>query len=292
MHALAALGLSAAFVGGGPVGCVPPQGTGDESFSFGSTSQGWLVHPRAMPERGVGFVRARPGESTRFGTSQLIQALTRAAASVEASFPGGAPLRVGDLSWPDGGRHPRHGSHRAGRDADIIFYATDAAGTPTRGRGWLAYDRFGVAREPMEGARQGRVFFFDDARNWAFVRALLLDPHARVQWLFVSNGIKARLLRYAAAHEPEREALYRAREVLHQPSRGNPHADHFHVRVMCEARERALGCRDWGPEWPWNRMSEAAAPERPATDENLVEWLMSDAADPPSPQGAERSDNE
>lgn len=64
----------------------------------------------------------------------------------------------GDLSSPHGGRHDRHGSHRAGRDADVIFYATDAAGTPTRGRGWLAYDRFGAAREPLEGGRPGRVF--------------------------------------------------------------------------------------------------------------------------------------
>jgi hypothetical protein len=112
------------------------------------------------------------------------------------------PLRIGDLSSPHGGRHDRHGSHRAGRDADVIFYATDAAGTPTRGRGWLAYDRFGAAREPLEDGRPGRVFFFDDARNWAFVRALLLDPAARVQWLFVSSGVKARLLRYAPRTSP------------------------------------------------------------------------------------------
>ncbi|MCA9575494.1 MAG: penicillin-insensitive murein endopeptidase [Sandaracinaceae bacterium] len=236
-----------------------------------------------LPERGPGFVRARPGEATRAGTRQLVSALSRAAAYVEARHPGGSPLRIGDLSSPDGGRHPRHGSHRAGRDADVIFYATDAAGTPTRGRGWLAYDRFGAAREVDEGGRRGRVFFFDDARNWALVRSLLLDEEARVQWIFVSNGLKARLLRFAVAHEPERAAVTRAREVLHQPSRGNPHADHFHVRVACGLREQRLGCRDWGPDWPWLRhgaSNDAADPARAWTDEALVEALMADAPAP------------
>lgn len=257
--------------------CVPPSVPVDESYSFGTTSNGVLVHGPSLPDRGPGFVRARPGESTRAGTRELIAALTRAAAHVDSAHPGGAPLRIGDLSAPRGGRHDRHGSHRAGRDADVIFYATDAAGTPTRGRGWLAYDRFGTARETTESGAPGRVFFFDDARNWAFVRALLLDPDARVQWLFVSNGIKARLLRYAAAHEPEREAVYRARHVLHQPTSGNPHADHFHVRIACALRERALGCEDWGPEWPWIRQGQLhdAEEARDAwTDEALTDALM------------------
>lgn len=257
------------------VACVPASQS--DSISFGTTSNGMLVRGVPLPDRGPGFVRARPGESTRAGTPALVAALTRAAAAVDAAHPGGAPLRIGDLSSPRGGRHVRHGSHRAGRDADVIFYATDAAGTPTRGRGWLAYDRFGTAREATEGGPPGRVFFFDDARNWAFVRALLLDPDARVQWLFVSNGIKSRLLRYAASHETEREAIYRARAVLHQPSRGNPHADHFHVRVACGVRERRLGCRDWGPEWPWLRLGPAHDSHEPATawtDDVLVDALL------------------
>jgi penicillin-insensitive murein endopeptidase len=277
------LSLTAALWTGG---CAPPYGSSDESYSFGTTSNGVLVRGVPLPERGPGYVRARPGEATRAGTAQLVGALSRAAAAVEAAHPGGAPLRIGDLSSPHGGQHPRHGSHRAGRDADVIFYATDAAGTPTRGRGWLAYDRFGTAREPDDGGRRGRVFFFDDARNWAFVRALLLDPQARVQWLFVSNGVKARLLRYAALHEPNRTATYRAREVLHQPSRGNPHADHFHVRLACDTRERRLGCRDWGPEWPWLRQgagTDATDPGAAWTDEALVDALMSVPTPPSAP---------
>ena len=106
-------------------GCAPPYGSTDESYSFGTTSNGMLVRGVSLPERGPGYVRARPGEATRAGTTQLVGALSRAAAAVEAAHPGGSPLRIGDLSSPHGGQHPRHGSHRAGRDADVIFYATD-----------------------------------------------------------------------------------------------------------------------------------------------------------------------
>ena len=259
--------------------CVPTPVPSEVPQSHGTTSDGQLLHGRALPDRGRGYVRARRGESTRYGTPTLVDALTRAAASVEEAL-GGAPVRIGDLSGPLGGRHRRHGSHRTGRDADIIFYLTDAMGRSDRGRGWLAFDRFGVAREEAdEGDGQQRIFFFDDARNWHFVRTLLADRAARVQWIFVSNGIKARLLRYAAEHEPDPRLVLRASWVLHQPSRGNPHADHFHVRVRCAPMEREVGCRDWGPEWPWLRNGDERAGEGPSLDDDaLVRALMMDAA--------------
>jgi penicillin-insensitive murein endopeptidase len=186
---------------------------------------------------------------------------------------------VGDLSSPAGGRHSRHGSHRTGRDVDVIFYVTDASGRSVRGRGWLAFDRFGVAREtaaPGDGEPSNDLFFFDDARNWHFVRSLLTDPEASVQWIFCSRGVKARLLSYAAQHEPDPEVVFRASWVLHQPSRGHPHHDHFHVRVTCTADERLTGCYNREPIWPWLRAVEKPADVHPAplTDEALVEALL------------------
>ncbi|MEM9074060.1 MAG: penicillin-insensitive murein endopeptidase [Myxococcota bacterium] len=229
---------------------VPPGTT----VSHGDSANGWLEGGVSLPDQGAGFVRARPGESTRFGTPRLVGALTRATLDVDARF-GGAPLRVGDLSAPYGGRHRRHRSHRSGRDMDLIFYATDLEGRSVRGRGWVAFDRYGVGVEPAD--RGGRILRFDDARNWALVRNLLLDEEAQVQWIFVSRGLKARLLRYAVEHEPNPEALFRAAWLLHQPSRGNPHADHFHVRVACGPLQRSIGCSDRGPVWSWWR--DAAA---------------------------------
>ena len=255
------------------VACAPslPPGT---RASRGDTADGWLEHGQALPDRGPGFERARPGESTRFGTTRLVTALERAATTVARSHPGGAPLRIGDLSGPRGGRHPRHGSHRSGRDADLLFYATDLEGRPVPARGWVAFDREGVGVAPAEPGGSPRLF--DDARNWQLVRTLLLDDAAAVQWLFVSRGLKARLLRWAARHEGSREALFRASWVLHQPSRGNPHADHFHVRVFCTREGLATGCQDRGPRWPWLReaVEKPALPGSGLSDAALLRALL------------------
>lgn len=259
------------------LGCAPPPG----ARSHGRPNRGMLVDGVAMGRAGPGFVQARPGDGTRYGTPTLVRALERALASVAARYPGTPPMRVGDLSYRHGGKHPRHGSHRSGRDADLIFFATDLSGRSVQGRGWLAYDRFGVARETKtpSGEGSGDVFLFDAARNWHLVRTLLADEQALVQWIFCSAGIKARLLRHAALHEADPRLIARAATVLHQPSRGRSHNDHFHVRVLCSPEERQSGCREYGPVWPWLRDAvEKTSPREPVehTDENLVRWLMED----------------
>ncbi len=259
----------------GCIGTVPaPQGP----TSLGTTSSGILARGVAFPERGPGFVRARPGEGTRFGTPGLIESLQRALADVDVAFPGTAATRVGDLSSEGGGRHSRHGSHRTGRDVDVVFYLTDASGRSVSPRGWLAFSRFGHAFE--EGS--GNLYFFDDARNWQLVRSLLLDPDASVQWIFVSRGLKTRLLEYALAHETSAEALVRAAYVLHQPEHAAPHDDHFHVRVFCTPEDRASGCRDVGPRWPWLRpdVERIAGHGGPGLDDATLLAALLDGDDP------------
>lgn len=227
-------------------GCAEWQGS---SHSVGVTNAGYLRGGVALDDRGTGFRRGRPGESTRFGTPELVAALTRAASLVDAAFPGGPPLRIGDVGAPDGGQHPRHHSHRAGRDVDVVFFVSNASGDRVDARA-AAFDRHGIGR-----SGDGELVTFDVARNWEFVRSLLLDDSARVQWIFCSHGVKSLLLRYAARNEPNPDAIVRATDVLHQPSNGRPHDDHFHVRVLCSANDAASGCRDVGPRWPWLRDS-------------------------------------
>ena len=247
----------------------------DEPLSYGLTNAGFLHRGVALPDRGEGYVRSRPGESTRCGTPGLIGALERAIAEVGRRFPGTAPMRVGDLSGPRGGRHPRHGSHRTGLDADLIFYVTDPAGRSREGRGWLAYNRFGYAVERAEGAPGGELYFFDDARNWWFVRTLVLDQEAAVQWIFVSVGVKSRLLRHAMATEQDPRAIVRAAYVLQEPSNASPHDDHFHVRVYCTPHALTHGCENRGPMWPWLRFDiEKPESGEPLTDEALVRTLL------------------
>ncbi|MCS6797465.1 MAG: penicillin-insensitive murein endopeptidase [Myxococcota bacterium] len=259
-------------------GCFAHRPIDAEAPSWGAPAHGLLFGGDSLDDEGPGFVRARPGEDTRWGTQRLVRALRRAAAEVAARHPGTAPLRIGDLSGPGGGRHPRHVSHRSGRDADIVFYSTDAAGRSVRGRGWLAVDRFGVGHEGRapQDATAGGPYFFDTPRNWTLVRTLALDPEARVQWIFCSRGVRARLLAWGARHETDPEALRRLSRLLHQPTRGRPHDDHFHVRLACSPRERAAGCRDVGPLWPWLRRDRS--PETEASTTRLdLEPALGDA---------------
>ncbi|MCB9667542.1 MAG: penicillin-insensitive murein endopeptidase [Myxococcales bacterium] len=238
------------------LGCLSVAPPKDAQGSWGAPSEGALLGGTALPNQGAGYVRARPDEPTRFGTERMVNALERAARIVAEHFEGTFPLKIGDLSSQEGGAHPRHGSHRSGRDADIIYYITDVKGHPHRGMGWLAFNRFGFAREqggPQGKQGSGKTFFFDEARNWHLVRTLLSDPSIDVQWIFCSYGIKARLLSYAAIHEPDAGILFRAAWILHRPTNARSHSDHFHVRIMCSIEEHASGCLDTAPVWPWLR---------------------------------------
>lgn len=253
--------------------CVTEPLSGGQTISVGTSDAGYLREAIALEDRGDGYRRLRPGEGTRYGTPTLIRAIERVARDVARSFPGGYPLRVGDLSSSAGGLHARHRSHRSGRDADLLFYARDAGGMPASVPSWLKFDQLGV------GVSVDRVYQFDDARNWHLVRTLVLDDDARVKWLFCSNALKARLLRYAAMVEPSGRAVLRATWILHQPSRGEPHDDHFHLRVGCDETERELGCREEAPHWPWlsdtARKEDVSAGEA-ATDQRLVRWLFAE----------------
>jgi len=258
-----------------------------ERGSYGMPNGGLVRGASALDKSGPGYLLARPTEPTRFGNATLVGALTRAFASVNARFPGTPRMRVGDLGERWGGGHARHGSHRSGRDADVIFHATDAAGVPVPGSGFLAYDRLGVARAPVSSdapAALAQPLLFDAARNWHFVRTLLMDDASLTQWIFCSRGVKAILLTYAIEHEPDPEALMRAATVLHQPSVGRAHDDHFHIRVLCSAQERATGCTDYGPVWPWLRdRVEQIGPGDPEEldDRTLVRLLLEDLPQAP-----------
>lgn len=263
--ALTALGATGCF------GLVPLP---DEPTSVGTTSEGYLVMGASLPDEGEGFERGRRGEATRYGVPRLVAALERAGATVAREAPGSGLLRVGDLGSELGGAHLRHRSHRAGRDVDVLFYLTDAAGRPAPSRGFLAVSRFGTTLD-----EDGHVFFLDEERNWRLVRALLTDPEIDVQWIFCSRGVKSRLLRWALEHEDDPDLLVRAAYVLQQPENALPHDDHFHVRLYCSTDERARGCRDTGPRWPWLRpeIEDVAGRDGPGLDdETLIDALVAE----------------
>lgn len=215
--------------------------------SVGTPQGGELLDGFSVPLTGeyhrfYGPVRSR---GTNFATVELAALLIRAARVVESYVPG-PPLVIGDVSAEGGGDLGRHMSHNSGRDVDVLFYVRDADGKPAPPKGFTHFDGDGQCTSRRCGELR-----FDDQRNWWFVRTLLASEDVPVQYVFVSNPLKARLLAYAEARKEDPEILRRARRVLQEPKGSSPHADHYHIRVYCSAADRATGCRDRSPVWPW-----------------------------------------
>ena len=186
-------------------------------------------------------------DDVRYGLSSLVGAIERAAREVHRRFPD-AVLSVGHLSRRGGGEVDRHASHESGRDADVGFYVKGLTGKPLLGERMVAFQGDGTASS-WPGAH------FDDARNWAFVAALLGDGHVRVSHLFIASPLRARLLAFAARSGASMGLRTHAAEVLMQPHGSLPHDDHFHVRISCPPG--MTGCIEY-PTRPKRRKMEPA----------------------------------
>ncbi|MEM9191650.1 MAG: penicillin-insensitive murein endopeptidase [Myxococcota bacterium] len=183
-----------------------------------------------------------------FGTREMADLVVRVAATVSERFPG-LRLPLGEVSAPEGGLILGHRSHQSGRDVDLGFYLRDAEGAA------LELPAFVSVRRNGEGAFEERPVFFHDEANWALIEALLTDPEVPVQHIFVSNGLRQRLLDHAASAGVSRDLQHRALYVLRQPGGGaRPHTDHFHVRIYCSPQDRER-CYDRGPYWDWTPRS-------------------------------------
>ena len=239
------------------LGCAGPGLLTDgTSVSLGGHSRGALRDARRLPPSGEGYVVPETWRlrQSNYGTDEMVGALVRSARRVARELSG-ATMGVADLSRRGGGESPEHRSHHAGRDADLHFYSTDPAGKPLPPpRLYMErYGADGVALQPpgpppaAENVLTGPPRRFDAQRNWHLVRALIEDPVADVQWIFVASSLEERLLAYAQAAGEPAVLVSQASEVMHQPLDSAGHNDHFHVRVYCTAPDRALGCRDRGP---------------------------------------------
>jgi len=237
-------------------GCLPwsavvaPPGA---SASMGTASRGLLLGAVELPGKGPHH-RCYHRRAMRYGTAELVGLVERASAKVAAAHPG-AILYVGDLSAEAGGAEPGHASHESGRDVDFSFYVAEPSGRPLDGHPITRFDRFGAG----VAEAGGRALRFDAARNWALVEALLGDGEAEAQWIFASDGVKALLLRWAIDHDRDPAALERAIDVVRRPGGGEPHDDHFHVRIYCP-RSAGRACVDIGPVWPWVTTPSAGTP--------------------------------
>ncbi len=251
-------------------GCAGPNLFTDlGSVSTGTVNRGRIRNPQRMPITGKGW-RVPPRWKRRgfhYATDELIAAVQRAAGRVR-SQDRRAVLGVADFSRKTGGRSAWHSSHHAGRDVDLLFYTRDEKGRPMAPlqEGMVKFDRKGkpVANDknPYEDADwESRLF--DARRNWQLVEALLTDGSVRVQWIFVSDDIKAHLLQWARRHKRPPWLVDYARTIMRQPGDSAPHDDHFHVRVYCTRADRFHGCQDSGPVWQHEKKTfKYQGPER------------------------------
>jgi len=249
----------------------PGRWTDFTTVSVGKSHEGRIHRPVEMPRRGRGFKVPQTwrDRGNQWGTEELVAAVERAAAKVREEHR--VTLGVADLSPKRGGKTIWHSSHQSGRDVDLIFYAVDGKGRPLPPPEveMVHFDGKGQPFTPRHMQAEGyaeptwRDRSFDDERNWALIEALLSDRAIRVQWIFVSNALSARLLRWAERHERPRWIIEYARQIMHQPSPRAPHDDHFHVRLYCSRADRELGCVDTGPIWQHEKKTyKYPGPER------------------------------
>jgi penicillin-insensitive murein endopeptidase len=178
-----------------------------------------------------------------YGTSELVSMLERTARAVAARWPD-SQLAVGELSAARGGKLDGHHSHRSGRDADVAFFTSDAHGRSSRFWHFVRFGADGIAQ------RARRTLYFDDGKNWTAVATMLRDPEARVQYVFVAQPLRTRLLMEGKRQAESEEFLRTAAAVMVEPKEARKHDNHFHVRIYCHRDDRPQ-CRDSEPYWPW-----------------------------------------
>lgn len=205
-----------------------------------------------------------------YGTAELVGALERAAHALASRFPG-TPLAVGELSAVRGGKLDGHHSHRTGRDADVAFFMRDEHGNSSQFWRFVTFGLEGVA------LRTQQALYFDDTKNWALASTLLRDPDARVQYMFVAQSLRTRLLIEGRRQGESDEFLRAAAAVMVEPRERHKHDNHFHVRIYC-ARDDRPECQDSQPYWPWY---DGETPTGQYAALPRIEWRPGTVATPP-----------
>lgn len=191
------------------------------SMSIGSPNAGGLINGVQASENSF-FKPVSP--SGAWGTQETLDYLSAALARVHAEFPDTSPLALGDISGRNGGPSHPHVSHQSGRDVDIAYFYRDGAR-------WYA---------------RGNAKNLDLPRNWAFVRALLIETD--VDLILIDHSIQVLLETFAREHGED--ATWLAGVFRGVPGKLRPiirhapgHATHIHIRFFNPlAQETARRC--------------------------------------------------
>jgi penicillin-insensitive murein DD-endopeptidase len=247
--------------------------------SIGTANHGVLAAGAELPRDGLALSWLRDNDR-HWGLPRFTDAIARAAREVAKQRPG-APLYAGDLSARTGGGPLLpHFSHRSGVDADLLFYVTTLAGASVDSPGFVHFGADGIARDD----RGERWLRLDVEREWQLVKALLEDPQARIQWIFVSDVVQAMLVEWGLARGDSIETIRRAQEVMLEPHPGGAHDDHLHVRTSCSSDETVAGCEPSGPRRAW------LSYDAPATDEPIEDLAVALMLPLPTTQNSRGAD--
>jgi len=238
------------------------------SLSGGLPWEGRLLRAaRLRWSAALGPVTSYARSGNFYGTSELVGMLERTAQTLAARWPE-SQLAVGELSGPRGGKLNGHHSHRTGRDVDVAFFMHDSEGRAAAMQGFVSVNADGSA------LHSGRKLRFDDAKNWAMVATMLRDADARVQYMFVAQTIRTRLLMEGRRQGESDEFLRAAAAVMVQPRERHKHDNHFHLRIYC-ARDDRPACKDSAPYWPWY---EGTPPQGRYAELPLIRWHPASAS--------------
>jgi penicillin-insensitive murein DD-endopeptidase len=204
------------------------------SLTVGHPNAGWQLRPVKLKKNR--FMRVKAGSEKRiYGHPALIKMLYRNARDIARTVKGSV-LLIGDISDADGGPLSGHKSHQSGRDADVGFFAVDEKGKPVK------LDRL-VAFSGNGRAKDGSGLTFDDHRNWLLVQSWIKDHRAGLSHIFVSRPLRKRLLTFAKKSKRFAKHHDAAAKLLKRPRNAAAHDDHFHLRISCPKKLKAI-CHD------------------------------------------------
>ncbi len=246
-----------------------------DSFSRGLSRDGTIHSAQRLPVSGVGFqIPTRWSDrGLNFGVDEIVSVVAATGRSLVMHDPD-LVLGVGDLSREFGGRSQWHRSHQTGRDMDLLFFVKDKSGRRIVNE--IMHNHFSDGKQRVNGPGDAQVFF-DFEANWWLVAALLNNPVADIQYIFILDGLRQGLLEWAIAHSESEELIQRAAAILKQPGDSAPHDDHMHVRIYCPNGDTQFGCADFG-RMRWHKRDlkyERRAERQHAFDAMVPEIVIS-----------------
>jgi murein endopeptidase len=183
--------------------------------SIGAPNRGALEGGACLSPKGPGYVHV---SKSSCGTDEMVAVVQWALREMQREYPKTAPVVVGALSKPGGGRLKPHKSHRSGRDIDFGLYATGNQHLPH------------FQPLPLE-----RIDF-----KKTFLLMAYLISSGRVTNIFVNHRLQPYLYEAARSMGYDRAQLdylfewprgAKSRQGLIRHERG--HMKHFHVRFAC-----------------------------------------------------------